>query len=355
MMSPDPTPRPGLTFGDVAVSLGARRGRLILVTLGVAVLAAVVLMLLPPVYTARTSVVPESKGGSSVGQLAGLAALAGLNLPAGAGAPAGQTPQFYASLLTSRPIVYAVLERRYSTAGLGDRWAGQDSATLTDILLPAGTTPELRRWNAAKSLAGRAAAQTDLRTGIVTLTVKHRSPALAAAVAEAFVQELERFNLERRHSQAGARRQFIDDRLLVVADDLRTAEDALHAFLLRNREYEQAPTLRFEYGRLERALSVQQELYLQLRRELDAARIAEVDNVPAITTIEPALVPQRRSGPPRRPLFALAVLLALGVQVSWALLLDHHARVAPGLAPAMEALAPRWAARRRRRSQSQAA
>ena len=348
MMSPDLKPPTGLTLRDVAGSVGARRGRLTLVTFGVAVATAVVVMLLPPTFTARVTLVPESRSGSSVGQLAGLAALAGLNLPAGAGAPAGQSPQFYASLLTSRPILYAVLERRYSTTGLGDRWSGRDSATLTEILRPAGDTPERRRWNAARGLGSRVAAQTDVRTGIITFTIKHRSPTLAAAVAGAFVQELERFNLERRQSQAGARRRFIDDRLLVVATDLKTAEDALHAFLLRNREYEQSPTLRFEYGRLERALSVQQELYLELRRELDAARIAEVDNAPAITTIEPALVPQRRSGPPRRPLFGAAVFLVLGFQVAWAVLVDHHARLAPGLAPAVEALAPRLAARLRR-------
>jgi uncharacterized protein involved in exopolysaccharide biosynthesis len=354
-MSHDLKPHSGLTLGDVAVSVGVRRGRLTLVTFGVVVVAAVILMLLPATYTARVSLVPESRSGGSVGQLAGIAALAGLNLPAGAGAPAGQSPQFYAALLTSRPILYAVLERRYSTDGLGDHWAGRDSATLTELLRPAGNTPERRRWNAARGLASRVAAQTDVRTGIIAFTVTHRSPTLAAAVAGAFVQELERFNLERRQSQAGARRRFIDDRLLVVATDLKTAEDALHAFLLRNREYEQSPTLHFEYGRLTRALSVQQELYLQLRRELDAARIAEVDNVPVITTIEPPLVPQRRSGPPRRSLFAAAVLLVLGVQITWAVLVDHHTRLAPGLAPAVEAIAPRLAARLRRRAPSQAA
>jgi uncharacterized protein involved in exopolysaccharide biosynthesis len=301
------------------------------------------------------SLVPESRSGSSVGQLAGLAALAGLNLPAGAGSPAGQTPQFYAALLTSRPILYAVLERPYSTAGLGDRWAARDSATLTELLHPSGDTPERRRWNAARRLGSRVEATTDVRTGIIRFKVVDRSPTLAAAVAAAFVDELQRFNLERRQSQAGARRRFVEDRLVVVGSDLAAAEDSLHAFLLANRLYEQSPTLRFAYGRLERAVNLQQELYLQLRRELDAARIAEVDNVPAITTVEPPMVPQRRSGPPRRPIFGIVMLLVIGVQVTWAVLIDHHSRLAPSLAPAVEALAPRLAARLRRLARPQAA
>jgi len=321
----------------------------------VAVLTTVVLLVVPSRYTARVSLVPESRSGLPAGQIAGLAALAGINLPAGASGPVGQTPQFYASLLTSRPILYAVLQRRYPTDGLGGHLARQDSAPLTEILRAPGDTPERRLWNGAKRLAARVSVRTDIRTGILTLTFDHTSPALSAAVAAAFVQELERFNLEARQSQAGARRRFVERRLVSASTDLEEAEAALRNFLTRNRRYEESPSLRFEYGRLERSLTVQQELYLQLRRELDAARIAEVDDLPAITVVEPALVPQRRSGPARRKWLAAVLVVAFGLQAGWYILADHHARLAPGLVTGLEALAPQLAARLRARARAAAA
>jgi uncharacterized protein involved in exopolysaccharide biosynthesis len=70
-------------------------------------------------------------------------------------------------------------------------------------------------------------------------------------------------------------------------------------FVERNRLYAQSPSLQFEYTRLERAYTIQSELYLELRRQLDAARIAEVDDVPTLTTIESAIPPARKSGPHR--------------------------------------------------------
>jgi uncharacterized protein involved in exopolysaccharide biosynthesis len=185
----------------------------------------------------------------------------------------------------------------------------------------------------------------DIRTGIVTLTYEHSAPTLAAAVAMAFVQELERFNRVTRQSQAGARRRFTEARVAEASRDLQAAEDSLRTFLTHNRQFAGSPGLQFEHGRLQRALSVQQELYLQLRRELDAARIAEVDDLPAITIVEPPIVPQRKSGPARRQWFAAAVVLALIIQTGWYVLADHHASLVPNLAPTLRVLAPRLAQR----------
>jgi len=330
-----------LTLGEFAITMAKRRRAIAIRLLFVAIVATIILFIIPPRFTARVALVPESKAGTSIGQLAGLAALAGLNPPAGTVGGLSQTPQFYAALLTSRPILYGVLGRRYATAGLSRPLVDQDSASLTDIMDSAGDTPAMRLWNGARRLTGWVEVRTDVRTGVVTLTVNHQSPTLAAAVADAFVEELERFNREARQSQAGSRRRFAEERLVVVSADLDSAETALRTFLTRNRSYETSPTLRFEYQRLERALLVQQELYLQIRRELDAARIAEADDMPVFTVVEPPIVPQRRSGPARRMWLVITVLFAAALLSGWYILVDHHARLAPGLLDALEVGAPR--------------
>lgn len=343
--APSPGPASTLTTRDVATTFARHRRQILLSTLAITILTVAVLLLIPARYTALISIVPESRGGVGAGELAGLAALAGVSLPGIGGGPVGQTPQFYASVLTSRPILYAVLNRRYLATGSNGGLAGRDSVELVEILGAQGDTPAMRLWNAAKKLSSHLEVHTDVRTGIVTLTVEHTSPELAASVATAFVEELERFNRNARQSQARARREFTENRVAVASHDLQAAEDSLRAFLLHNRQFEGSPTLRFENERLERALMVQRELYLQLRRELDAARIAEVDDLPAITVVEPAIVPQRRSGPSRRTWLGAVLLLALVAQGGWFVLVDHHGRLAPNLAPALRILAPRLATR----------
>ena len=240
-------------------------------------------------FSATVALVPETRLGGSSSQLAGLAALAGVNL---AGTGGSQGPQFYAALLTSRPIVYAVLRRHYGLASA-------DSASLIDLLGVKGATQPERLWKAARKLESRTGVSTDIRTSVIHVVVDMPSPELAAQVANAYVDELNRFNRESRQSQARVRRVFVEGRVREAERELAAAEEAVRAFLERNRAYDRSPSLQFELSRLQRAYTVQSELYLDLRRQLDAARIAEVDDVPVLTTIEGAIPPARKSGPHR--------------------------------------------------------
>ena len=140
------------------------------------------------------------------------------------------------------------------------------------------------------------------------------SPSLAAAVVAQYLEYLNEFNLRYRQSQARARRQF-DERQVEEAEKILAAlEDTLRRFYERNRQWESSPMLRFEENRLRRRVDVQQEIFLSLRRELEGARIAEVNDTPVLTVIEPPLAPARKSRPRRLQWAWLAfVLSTLGV------------------------------------------
>jgi uncharacterized protein involved in exopolysaccharide biosynthesis len=133
---------------------------------------------------------------------------------------------------------------------------------------------------------------------------------------------------------------FIDERLRLASADLAAAEDAVRGFLQRNRQYQDSPSLQFEYTRLQRSLTVQQELFLDLRRQLDAAKIAEVNDLPVISVIEPAIAPKRKSGPSRKKWLLVSLLLVVGGAAGVVVLREHHRRLAPGLA---DTLGEMWA------------
>lgn len=315
-------------IADVVAALVRRWRWLVLVPLCIGVLTAGVLLLLPNRYTATTTIVPETRSGTAAaGQLAGLAALAGVNI---GGAAMAQSPQFYVALLGTKSLQYTLLERRFA-ASQAHAGAAGDSVRLLDQLNVKEPLAERRLWKAADVLARATQVSLDAKTGIIRIAVTNRSPTLAAAVANAYAEELNRFNRDTRQSSARLRREFVETRLEQVSRELREAEEAERSFLTANRQYQTSPTLSFEFQRLQRNVQQSQDLFGDLRRQLDAARIAEVDDTPSLTVIESAIVPQEKSWPHRTGWLIVSMLVTFLVTGTVILLIEKRERLLPGL------------------------
>jgi uncharacterized protein involved in exopolysaccharide biosynthesis len=331
---------------QVAASLVARLPWLVVVPLVVGILVAGLVLLERNYYTSSTALVVQGRAAAAASQLAGLAALAGVEVGS---ASATESPQFYAAVLQGQGIRYALLRRRFATAGVDADWlAGRDSASLLDILVRPDDASARRLWAGANALAEMTDVGTDTKTGIVQVSVTFTSRTLAADVARAYVDQLTRFNLEIRQSQARARRRFVERRVQEVSAVLLATENAVRDFLSRNRRYQESPSLTFEYGRLQRAVTVQQELYLDLQRQLDAARISEVDDTPSLTIVEEAIPALMKAGPARKNTVLLWMVLSLAATAAWVFVRDHGARVFPEWVAAYGAIAPGLASWRTR-------
>jgi tyrosine-protein kinase Etk/Wzc len=68
------------------------------------------------------------------------------------------------------------------------------------------------------------------------------------------------------------------------------------------------PTAGLEYVRAERELRYHEALFEMLARQYEAARLAESEAPPLIQVVDPAIVPDKRSWPPRTLLVLLAML-----------------------------------------------
>jgi uncharacterized protein involved in exopolysaccharide biosynthesis len=296
---------------DLLPSVIRKRWRWLIAVPAMSVIVGLVAVILQENhYTSHTSFIPAAKSASGLGGLADLAAAAGVMGTVQAN-PA--SPQFYEQLLTAAPIVDGVLEANYPRPRRGYRVsAGADSARLWEILVPNAKPHERRLADAAKKfLSEDVSTGLDRRTGIVSLDVRLNDPDLAARVADEFLAQIDVFNRSSLQTQARARRVFTEARAADAQQALAAAESALRAFLEGNRQYLQSPTLQFEQERLQRQLSLNQELYLSLRRELDLARIREVDDIPTITVIEHARPAVEKSGPHRLLTIAAIMVLSL--------------------------------------------
>ncbi|MGH7701841.1 MAG: GNVR domain-containing protein, partial [Gemmatimonadales bacterium] len=92
-----------------------------------------------------------------------------------------------------------------------------------------------------------------------------------------------------------------------VRADLREAEDRLQEFLQRNREFRNSPQLAFEYDRLQREVTMRQQVYTTLAQGYEQARIDEVRNTPLISIVEQPDLPVK----PKSRRLILKTLLGL--------------------------------------------
>ncbi len=174
------------------------------------VLACVYTLTLPNIYTATARILPpqkESGGlGAMMGNMGGLAALAGINVGGGSG-------DLYVGMLESRTLSDAIIAR----FGLMEKYEWETRSGAYDAL---------------KDKARFALGKTD---GIIAVSVDDEDPQLAAAMANAYVEELKTLNVRLNLNSAGRERQFLEDRLAVVETDLTAAEERLKEFQETNK------------------------------------------------------------------------------------------------------------------------
>jgi uncharacterized protein involved in exopolysaccharide biosynthesis len=273
--------------------LGHRR-TLAGVPLAFAVVAVIASFAVRPTFTASTTFLPESpSGASSLSNLSGLASQFGISIGSGD----GTEPQFYVRLLRSRQVFDSVLLSRFpSRASIT---SPADSSTLLDLLGAEGDSLPERLHDGREKLLDLVGIDADRETGVVEVRVDSRDPALAADVANAFVAFLGAFNTTSRQTRARYLREFVEARSQSAAQELEVAENELRLFFERNRTWEQSPQLRIEVDRLQRRVTLRQDILLTLNREFETARIEEVNDQPVISVIDRAQVPQRKSKPRR--------------------------------------------------------
>jgi len=208
--------------------------------------------------------------------------------------------------------------------------------------------------------------------GTIKIEVEDRDRRRAAEMANALVTALDRYNVEKRNTQAHRTRIFLErrvaetDSLLLVcerllkeyqehhhtvvppttsAGDIKAASDLMarkimleiQLGLLRgylredneqvvqtrveldelNRRVSELPQLTNDLVRLTRDAKIQEQLYLLLTAELEQARIRETMDTPTVQVLDRAQPPERHSRPRKMMLAIGAGLVALLGSLTW--------------------------------------
>lgn len=94
--------------------------------------------------------------------------------------------------------------------------------------------------DARKELAARTAADEATKSGIITLTITDRDRNRAAAIADAYVQQLNRVSVENNGTAAHLERVFLEHRLAEVNQDLKDSTAKLAQFSSKSMTFDTA-------------------------------------------------------------------------------------------------------------------
>lgn len=292
-----------MTLLRIANTILANRRLFIRLSIATAAVVSIISLILPQTYTSTLSLVPQVPD-NNLAAGAGLAAQLGINLP---GFDLTQTPDFYVSLLKSKPVMRELVDTRYAIVEGGDT-THQDLIAHYDIT--ASPTPRARE-KAVETLVKNSRVASDLKTGVVSFEIRDEDPYVALQIAQRALALVNKFNNTTRNSRGAKERAFLDGRIAHVLADLRLKEDSMEVFLTANRDYTTSAKLQFEHDRLARNMSLDQDLFANLGQQLERARVDEVRNTPVVTVVEhPILAPR----PDRRYLIYKGIFaLALGL------------------------------------------
>lgn len=307
------SPDDRLSLLDLVRVLLNQRYTVLFSTLGFAALAVLLLIIAySPTYTSEASFTPEKARQRSEGTLQAVAGRFGVDVSSDG---SFRSPEFYVEFIDSREILSPLLTDTFTIRQLQGGDTTEVSGTILEILEVEGANEAARREQGLSWLRGAINAESWRGPDVVRISVTTRWSDLSKSIASRLLEQINTFNLETRRSQASAERKFIEERLTHVQKELRAAEERLKRFLEQNRQFQNSPDLMFEHERLQRQVTMQQQVYTSLRQSFEEARISEVRNTPMITVLEPAEEPVRRDprGLKRRGVLGLVFGFVVGV------------------------------------------
>jgi len=268
-------------------------------------LSVVVALMLPNIYTGSALLAPASDSGGSMRglmqQYAGLASLAGVTLPGGDEASQAQLGM---EMMTSRAFIGDFVERRNLLPDLlafeswnratgkntynSEAYDSESGEWVRDVEPPKQAKPSL--LEAHEAFLGILTVSQDKQTGYVTVSVAHQSPDIAARWVNWLVEDI----------NAAVRAQDVDE-------------------ANRSIEYLKQQVASTSLAEL-------QAMFFELiQSQTQTVMLAQVRPEYVFKTIDPAVVPEKKSKPQRALICVLGTLLG-GMLAVVIVLLRHYTR-----------------------------
>lgn len=188
--------------------------------IGVAV-SLLVAFLIPPSYESTVRLMPPEDDSSSLAtQLASMAMKSGEGIGSIAGGLMGMrnSSGLFVGVLKSRTVQGTIVDELDLRSAYGVRFLNR----------------RVSREGAIQRLNKRTTITPDRKTGIMTITVSDSDPIRAQKIAESYVRQLDGLVRKLSTSAATRQREFLDERLVTVQQELQSAASDLSKFASSN-------------------------------------------------------------------------------------------------------------------------
>jgi uncharacterized protein involved in exopolysaccharide biosynthesis len=299
-----------------AVLLWSRRKYIAWVNGSVGVLSLFILfVLVTPYYQSTVTILPDfgNKSSDMLSQFASIASLAGVNVGGDI------STQIYQNLVTSETVLGEVIYKKYQTkdfkqpVDLIEYFIGTSDTSTSDSLQKRKMFLNVYEL----LLKDKISVSYELKTKILTVTVEMPESKLSADVANAVVASLDKYVRTQRKSFATEQRKYLDSRVQQIKDTLTRCEGALKSFREKNRQITQSPELLLEQNRLMRDVEIHQTIFIELTKQLELVKLAEVKDVPIVNIRELAKEPITKTGPKRVMTLAIILIISFMSSSGW--------------------------------------
>ena len=291
----------------------------------------------PNQYTVQVTIMPEIQSKSAgLGDIGSLAGLAGIDITSMAGGSMDAIrPDIYPDVLQSVPFalqllrqpVYSQLLHKQTSLQTfleesAQSWLSgllssedKEEQTLPD---PKNLSKTLQITKEQESLIKQVhsavAATYDKKTGIIAVMTTLPDPVVAATVARLSLEYLTNYISSYRTEKARNQVIFLARQVEDVKKRYQKAEYAVSSYRDQNR-YLNLQTAKIEEQRLQADFLLTQNLFNELSKQLEQAKIKVSEQAPVFKTLEPARIPLKKSGPKRTAIvagfFILGIVLGL--------------------------------------------
>lgn len=303
---------------DLIAVLWKNKLVVIICTFLAAVCGIVYALIAPEVFSTNTLFVTKTGRSGGAGNLSFLASLAGISMPSSSG-----------SIDPSEYLDKGIQDQAFLAKLFEKKWAFKGDSLYLDSILEIQPDTTLPNWEyhyymsklEAIRKGGLISINKDPQTGILELTVNVSDPQLAYDINIYALNLISSYIRNSFQTQAKEKRTFIEDRLTETKVDLTKSEDDLVRFKERNL-MSHSPNVMLEEARLTRQVTLNQEIFLELKKQYELVRLEELDDQTLVQVIKNPEVPIQRSKPKRSMLVIIATFAGFFIGVFVAFLLN---------------------------------
>ena len=267
------------------------------------VIAVIVFFILPFEYTSGVSILPSAANFSSglMGNLGSLGKMTGLDIGAGS---SGQSQEMYMGIIYSKRLLDEIIFHNYEFV--------HDDKTINQNLIEFFEIDEEDEREISEKILkdmreGVVAVDIDNLNNILYLDVTTENPFLSAQVADRIVKILNNIVKTEVQKEYRQKLEYLEKRMNNIEDSLKISETDLMMFLETNTD-PTLPAFQVEQLRLRRNLTIQTELLIEFRKQLELFIADNMVNLADIKVLDNAYPPYRKSRPKR-----LLVLISLAM------------------------------------------